>query len=84
VTELSQRLGEVVKIVRERRGLSQEQLAEQAGVHRSTVFMVESNRSPKDGPTLDTVERLARGLNITPSDLISYADGSEDPEDEED
>jgi transcriptional regulator with XRE-family HTH domain len=84
MTELSRRLGEVIKLVRERRGLSQEDLAAQAGVHRSTVLHVEKDRSPKGGPTLDTVERLARGLNLTPSDLIAYADGSEDPDDEDD
>jgi DNA-binding XRE family transcriptional regulator len=83
MTQLSQRLGHVVKVLRERRGLSQERLADQAGLHRSTVYLVENDRSPKDGPTLDTVERLARGLNITPSDLLAYADGSEDPEDED-
>jgi transcriptional regulator with XRE-family HTH domain len=83
MTELSQRLGEVIKLVRERRGLSQETLAAQAGVHRSTVLKVEKDLSPKSGPTLDTVERLARGLNLNPSDLIAYADGSEDPDDDE-
>jgi transcriptional regulator with XRE-family HTH domain len=84
MTELSRRLGEVIKLIRERRDLSQEALAAQAGVHRSTVLNVERNSSPKSGPTLDTVERLARGLNLTPSDLIAYADGSEDPDDDED
>lgn len=83
MTELSQRLGEVVRLIRERHGLSQEDLAKQAGVHRSTVLHVEKDRSPKGGPTLDTVERLAGALNLTPSDLIAYADGSEDPEDDE-
>ncbi len=84
MTELSRRLGEVIKLMRERRDLSQEGLAAQAGVHRSTVLKVERNFSPKSGPTLDTVERLARGLNLNPSDLIAYADGSEDPDDDED
>jgi transcriptional regulator with XRE-family HTH domain len=83
VTELSERLGSVVKLFRERRGLSQERLADLAAVHRSTVYLVENDRSSKDGPTLDTVERLARALNMTPSDLLAYADGSEDPEDDE-
>jgi transcriptional regulator with XRE-family HTH domain len=84
MTELSRRLGEAVRVLRERRGLSQESLATQAGVHRSTVLHVENDSSAKAGPALDTVERLARGLNLTPSDLIAYADGSEDPEDEDD
>jgi transcriptional regulator with XRE-family HTH domain len=83
MTELSRRLGEAVKVLRERRGLSQESLAAQAGVHRSTVLHVENDLSPKAGPVLDTVERLARGLNLTPSDLIAYADGSEDPEEDD-
>lgn len=83
MSELSRRLGEAVRVLRERRGLSQESLAAQAGVHRSTVLKVENDDSAKAGPALDTVERLARGLNLTPSDLIAYADGSEDPEDED-
>ena len=82
MTELSRRLGEAIKLVRERRGLSQESLAAQAGVHRSTVLNAENDLSPKSGPTLDTVERLARGLNLNPSDLIAYADGSEDPDED--
>ncbi len=44
MSELSRRLGEAVRVLRERRGLSQESLAAQAGVHRSTVLKVENDR----------------------------------------
>jgi transcriptional regulator with XRE-family HTH domain len=64
MTELSKRFGEVVARVRRRRGLSQERLGELTGLHRDTIRRVENDKAPKDGPTLDTIERIARGLEI--------------------
>lgn len=57
--------------VRERRtsvGLSQEALADLAGVHRTFVGIIERGES---GPTLATIVRLAAALDIDPGLLIS-------------
>ena len=59
--------------VRRRRlalGLSQEELAERAGVHRTYVGMLE--RSEKN-VTIYNIERLAVALNVTPASLLEPA-----------
>ncbi|WP_252090765.1 helix-turn-helix transcriptional regulator [Pseudomonas sp. MWU13-3659] len=56
--------------VRRRRmelGISQEELAERAGVHRTYIGMLE--RSEKNA-TLYSIERLASALEVPPSDLL--------------
>lgn len=83
MTELSKRFGEIVAQTRKKRGISQEGLGELAGLHRDTIRRVENDKAAKGGPTLDTIERLARGLEIYPSELLSLADGSEEPEEDE-
>lgn len=60
-------------------GISQEQLAERAGVHRTYIGMLE--RSEKNA-TLYSIERLAMALEVMPSDLLidsarELAEGSE-------
>lgn len=83
MTELSKRFGEVVAQTRKRRGLSQERLGELTNLHRDTIRRVENDKASKDGPTLDTIERLARGLEIYPSELLALADGSEERDEDE-
>ncbi|MEN3813590.1 helix-turn-helix transcriptional regulator [Chromobacterium piscinae] len=56
--------------VRRRRlalGLSQEELAEQAGVHRTYVGMLE--RGEKN-VTIYNIERIAAALNVSPASLL--------------
>lgn len=48
-------------------GISQEELAERAGVHRTYIGMLE--RSEKNA-TLYSIERLATALQVLPSDLL--------------
>ena len=54
--------------LRSAQGLSQEQLAERAGVHRNYLGRVE-RREQNVG--LDNLERIARALNISVSELLS-------------
>ena len=61
--------------------LSKEKLAGLAGLDRSYMHRLESGRS---SPTLDTLERLARALQVLPSELIARIDGSEEDDAEED
>ena len=49
------------------RKLSQEELAERAGVHRTYVGMLE--RSEKN-VTILNIERIARGLGVSPEILL--------------
>lgn len=56
-----------VRRIRERAGLSQEELAHTARVHTTYLSGVENGRR---NPTIDVVERLAEGLKVEPADLL--------------
>ena len=58
------------RTVRERRvslGLSQEELADRAGLHRTYVGSIERGER---NPSLLNIARLARALKVNPSDLM--------------
>jgi transcriptional regulator with XRE-family HTH domain len=54
-------LGMRIKEARGRKGMSQEEVASKAGIHRVTLANIE--RGAKT-PTLDTLERLAKALEL--------------------
>jgi transcriptional regulator with XRE-family HTH domain len=56
-----------IKALRERRGLTQEQLAEKAGVGRSHLARLETG---KQDPTLSTLEKIATALNVKVGRLL--------------
>lgn len=56
-----------VKTHRQQLGLSQEELAERAGVHRTYIGMLE--RAEKN-VTIYNIERIARALEIFPYQLL--------------
>jgi transcriptional regulator with XRE-family HTH domain len=58
--------GKKIKELRNRKGLSQEELAEQAQISLRTVQRIENDETEARG---DTLKRLAAALNITPEDL---------------
>jgi transcriptional regulator with XRE-family HTH domain len=57
----------VVRDARKKAKLSQEGLAELAGLHRTYVSLLERSRR---SPTLATLEAIARALGMTPATLI--------------
>lgn len=56
-----------VERLRERRKLTQEQLGWAAGLHQTAVARIESGERK---PTLETIFKLARGLEISPAELF--------------
>ena len=66
--DLVQLLGENVRRLRKERGLSQEELAFQAGMKRS--YLSDLERGTRN-PTVRALERLASALEIEPADLLS-------------
>ena len=60
--------GKIVKSLREERGLSQEILADRADLNRSYVGEVERGTAM---PSLGTVTKIAKALNLSPSNLLA-------------
>ncbi|MEQ9378105.1 MAG: helix-turn-helix domain-containing protein [Imperialibacter sp.] len=58
-----------VKEYRTRKGMSQEALAEEAGLSHRTVQRIENGESK---PTGDTLQRLAAPLGLNPDELINW------------
>jgi transcriptional regulator with XRE-family HTH domain len=53
--------------IRKRRGLTQEQLGWAAGLHQTAVARIESGERK---PTLETILKLAAGLEVPPAELF--------------
>ncbi len=65
--EFTKRFGERLRDLRTKKGLSQEQLADVAGLHRTHISLIERNhRSVR----LESLERLATALGVQPSILV--------------
>lgn len=65
------KFGETVRRLRKERNLSQEALAERAGMNADFVGFIERGENV---PTLTTILQLARGLNVKPSTIIKDFD----------
>ena len=61
-------LARKVKQLREKLGLSQEKLARLADVSNNTVINIEAGK--QDNPTIDTLKKVAKALNVSVEDLI--------------
>ncbi|MFB2924313.1 helix-turn-helix domain-containing protein [Aerosakkonema sp. BLCC-F2] len=64
---LNQRVASNLKRLRKELGISQEDLAEKCGLHRTYVGAIE--RSERN-ITLQTLEKLAESLGVSPHDLL--------------
>jgi len=72
--------GKIVKRIREERGISQEILADRADLNRSYVGEVERGTAM---PSLSTVTKLARALNLSASNLLARYEAYEQDQLEE-
>jgi len=67
-------VSEIVKLMKEerkRQGLSYERLAGKAGIHRTTISLIERG---KQNPTLSICKKLADSLDLKLSDLIKQCE----------
>jgi transcriptional regulator with XRE-family HTH domain len=60
-------IGEKLKEARTRRLLTQEELAEKAGISAATVVNIERNNQE---PHFRTIRKLARALDVDPTTLL--------------
>ena len=60
-------LGEEIRAARNRLGLSQETLAEKAGLHRTYISLLERN---KKSPTVETLFHICKALGVSAAVLI--------------
>lgn len=78
---LNQRIGKVIRNIREQKGLSQERLAELCDVHEKYVSRLE--RGLHD-VTLKFLYKIANGLEVSVNDLIKSIFGFSKSDDEKD
>jgi len=71
--ELKNLLGTAIKSGRSHLGISQEELANRAGLHRTYISDLERGAR---NPSIESVEKLARALQISVSMLFEQATGS--------
>ena len=65
--DITKRIGLNITIIREKHGLTQERLAELAGLHRAYIGQIE--RGEKN-IGLKNLEKIANGLNVHIKDLL--------------
>jgi len=65
---LQSRFGRVVRRRREAAGISQEALAEQAGLHRTYISLLERGQR---NPSLEVIRAVAKGLGATMAELVA-------------
>jgi transcriptional regulator with XRE-family HTH domain len=64
-------LGEEIRRAREEAGLSQEELADKAQLHRTYISLLERN---KKSPTLAVLARIAAALDLQASELVQRSE----------
>lgn len=65
--ELSEKFGFKVMIERKKQNLSQEELAEKAGMHRNSIGYIER---AEISPTLDSINSIAKALGLSIQDIL--------------
>ncbi|MDP3770331.1 MAG: helix-turn-helix transcriptional regulator [bacterium] len=64
----NQNLAKNIERLRRAKGLSQEKLARSADVANNTLIKMESGEN--ENPTLDTLKKVAKALDVSVDDLI--------------
>lgn len=61
-------IGKNIKRLRQEKGLSQDKLSKLADLSLNTVVKIELEDSPN--PTIETVQRIAKALEVSVDDLL--------------
>ena len=65
--DISVRFGRRVRVLRTKLGMSQEMLANHAGINRVNLSRIENGKAT---PSLETIFALVKALRVTPSELL--------------
>lgn len=66
--KIAQKVGKKIRLARERKRLTQEDTAERAGIHVSTLGRIERGES---NPPIHTVSKIAKALKMPLKELFS-------------
>lgn len=69
--DIRERFGDAVRLRREELGLTQEELADKAGIHRTYLSDIERGSR---NPSLVNIERVAVALNLPISGLFQFVE----------
>ena len=69
IYKVHEKFSQKIQIERVKKKLSQEKLAELAGVHRTTISAIEREIM---SPSLETICRIANALNITLLEIFDF------------
>lgn len=69
-TDIRLKLAKRVRELREKTGMTQEQLAETSGIDYKHIQLLESKK-PR-AARLDTIEKLAKAFKISPAKLLDF------------
>ena len=72
--DIKRALGKRIKIVRQRNGLTQDQLAERVGLSPKYISGIERG---VENPTMDILLRVATMLGVEPYDLFLFGESEE-------
>lgn len=67
VTAVSKRIGQNLHKIREKKGITQEHLALDAGLNRAYIGYIERGER---NPSTDTLVKIAKALRVSPKDLL--------------
>ena len=74
-------LGGVIKEYREKHGITMEDFANNAGLSKGYISMLEKNKHPQNKreivPSLDTFRKAAKAMNISVDDLMRMVDSDQ-------
>ena len=67
VTAVSKKIGENIRQIREKKNITQENLALEAGLNRAYIGYIERGER---NPSTETMVKIAQALKISPKDLL--------------
>lgn len=67
ITTVSRKIGQNLRKIRERKNVTQEQLALDAGLNRAYIGYIERGER---NPSTETLVKIAKALKVSPKDLL--------------